>query len=135
MPVRTLDHAIAAPPGLDRRRQRFASLAWITAVCSYFLVVFGGIVRITGSGLGCGDDWPLCRGVPRDQAGGAGEPDLRCDSGHSGGRDGLASSPEQHASPSPHRHLIVGAALWMTLVLWAARARQHASQLDLRPGR
>jgi cytochrome c oxidase assembly protein subunit 15 len=24
--------------------------------------VFGGIVRITGSGLGCGDDWPRCHG-------------------------------------------------------------------------
>lgn len=62
MPVRTLDHVIAAPPGLDRTRQRFASLAWISAIYSYLLVVFGGIVRITGSGLGCGDDWPLCNG-------------------------------------------------------------------------
>ncbi|MFQ5690194.1 MAG: heme A synthase [Gemmatimonadota bacterium] len=29
---------------------------------TYSLVVLGGVVRITGSGLGCGDDWPLCHG-------------------------------------------------------------------------
>jgi heme A synthase len=62
MPVRTQDYIIATPPGLDQTRQRFASLAWVTAMFSYLLVVFGGIVRITGSGLGCGDDWPLCNG-------------------------------------------------------------------------
>ena len=25
-------------------------------------LVFGGIVRISGSGMGCGDHWPLCYG-------------------------------------------------------------------------
>jgi heme A synthase len=62
MPVYTQVHVVAVPPGLDRARQRFAGLAWLAAVYSYLLVVFGGIVRITGSGLGCGDDWPLCNG-------------------------------------------------------------------------
>lgn len=33
-----------------------------TALITYALIVIGGIVRITGSGLGCGDDWPLCNG-------------------------------------------------------------------------
>lgn len=49
----------------------------------------------------------------------------------------VAAAMVLHHLPSSMRvlHLIVGAALWMTLVLWAARARQHASQLDLRPGR
>ncbi len=46
----------------DAVRRRFARLAAFAAVYSYLLVVFGGIVRITGSGLGCGDDWPLCNG-------------------------------------------------------------------------
>lgn len=32
------------------------------AVATFALIVFGGIVRITGSGMGCGDDWPLCNG-------------------------------------------------------------------------
>lgn len=37
-------------------------LAAATVVVSYLLIVLGGIVRITGSGMGCGDDWPLCNG-------------------------------------------------------------------------
>jgi heme A synthase len=43
-----------------------------TAVATYLLIVMGGVVRVTGSGLGCGqkDQWPLCRGgllPPLDQ--------------------------------------------------------------------
>src|SRR5262247_2632643 len=26
------------------------------------LITLGGVVRITGSGMGCGDHWPLCDG-------------------------------------------------------------------------
>ncbi len=37
-------------------------LSVITAALAYALIVLGGVVRITGSGLGCGDDWPLCSG-------------------------------------------------------------------------
>jgi heme A synthase len=37
-------------------------LAAIATIVSYLLIVLGGIVRITGSGMGCGDDWPLCNG-------------------------------------------------------------------------
>lgn len=37
-------------------------LAAAGAIATYLLVVLGGIVRITGSGMGCGDDWPLCNG-------------------------------------------------------------------------
>jgi len=40
----------------------FTRLAWLTAVCTYLLIVLGAIVRITGSGMGCGDHWPLCNG-------------------------------------------------------------------------
>ena len=42
--------------------RRFARLAWAAAVSTYLLIVFGAIVRITGSGLGCGEHWPLCNG-------------------------------------------------------------------------
>jgi len=42
--------------------RRFTALAWSAAVCTYLLIILGGIVRITGSGLGCGDHWPLCNG-------------------------------------------------------------------------
>jgi len=46
----------------ERTLSRFAWLAFITAALTYALIVFGGVVRITGSGMGCGDDWPLCNG-------------------------------------------------------------------------
>src|SRR5437879_11257607 len=42
--------------------RRVTALAWSAAVCTYLLIILGGIVRITGSGLGCGDHWPLCNG-------------------------------------------------------------------------
>lgn len=40
--------------------RRLAGLALAGAIYTYILVVYGGIVRITGSGMGCGDDWPNC---------------------------------------------------------------------------
>jgi len=40
----------------------FSRLAWSAAACTYLLIILGGIVRITGSGMGCGDHWPLCNG-------------------------------------------------------------------------
>jgi heme A synthase len=40
--------------------RRFARLAWLAATCTYLLIILGAIVRITGSGLGCGEHWPLC---------------------------------------------------------------------------
>lgn len=42
--------------------RRFAALAWIAALGTYLLIVLGAVVRITGSGLGCGEHWPLCNG-------------------------------------------------------------------------
>ena len=41
----------------------FRALALATAVVTYALVVLGGVVRVSGSGLGC-PDWPLCHGRP-----------------------------------------------------------------------
>jgi len=37
-------------------------LAWISLVLGFAHIVFGAIVRITGSGMGCGDHWPRCHG-------------------------------------------------------------------------
>ena len=42
---------------------RFQKLTVTTAVITYLLVVMGAITRGTGSGMGCGTDWPLCHGV------------------------------------------------------------------------
>jgi heme A synthase len=40
----------------------FVTLAWVAAACAYLLIVLGAVVRISGSGMGCGDHWPLCNG-------------------------------------------------------------------------
>jgi len=37
-------------------------LAWTGAAFTFGLIVLGGVVRITGSGMGCGDHWPRCDG-------------------------------------------------------------------------
>src|SRR5580765_1398851 len=37
-------------------------LAWTGAALAFGLIVLGGVVRITGSGMGCGDHWPRCHG-------------------------------------------------------------------------
>src|SRR6266487_2230326 len=42
--------------------RRFRRLAWAAAACTYLLVVLGAVVRVTGSGLGCGEHWPRCHG-------------------------------------------------------------------------
>jgi heme A synthase len=65
MPLTTREPAGATSPAAvndPRIRRRFGRLAWIAAAYTFALILFGGIVRITGSGLGCGDDWPLCNG-------------------------------------------------------------------------
>jgi heme A synthase len=40
----------------------FWRLALITVLLTWGLIVVGGVVRVTESGLGCGNDWPLCKG-------------------------------------------------------------------------
>lgn len=39
----------------------FRGLTLATAISAFALVILGGVVRVTGSGLGC-PDWPLCHG-------------------------------------------------------------------------
>src|SRR5438128_6744439 len=41
----------------------FRRLAFLTASFAYLQIALGGVVRVTGSGLGC-PDWPLCHGRP-----------------------------------------------------------------------
>jgi len=40
----------------------YRRLAWTAAAIAWLLIVLGAVVRITGSGLGCGNHWPLCNG-------------------------------------------------------------------------
>ena len=37
-------------------------LAWLATAAAYVQIVLGQVVRISGSGLGCGPNWPLCNG-------------------------------------------------------------------------
>lgn len=56
---------------------RRLALAALGVACLH--VAFGVVVRVTGSGRGCGTDWPKCRGAwfpPLDR------PDLVIDLGH-----------------------------------------------------
>src|SRR3954452_10839528 len=48
--------------------RQFRRLADLTALVTFLLIIVGGIVRVSDSGLGCGpggsgtDGWPLCGG-------------------------------------------------------------------------
>ncbi len=53
----------AAPGGPPSRGFRRTAVAAV--ISTYLLVVAGGVVRVSGSGLGCGvtgQDWPVCHG-------------------------------------------------------------------------
>ncbi len=43
--------------------QLLRRLSAFALVLAFTQIVFGAIVRITGSGMGCGDHWPKCNGV------------------------------------------------------------------------
>ncbi len=42
---------------------RVKGLAFITIILTYILIVFGGYVASSESGMGCGPEWPLCNGL------------------------------------------------------------------------
>ena len=44
------------------RNEKFARFAWVTLAYTVAVVLWGAIVRATGSGAGCGESWPLCNG-------------------------------------------------------------------------
>jgi heme A synthase len=47
----------------NTRSKLFTPLALTTALMTLGLIVFGAVVRVTDSGLGCGNEWPLCDGT------------------------------------------------------------------------
>ncbi|MES1173696.1 MAG: COX15/CtaA family protein [Myxococcales bacterium] len=53
----------ALPAGDPRRRfGRFSRFAWALLGYTLLVILFGAVVRITGSGAGCGQHWPSCNG-------------------------------------------------------------------------
>lgn len=41
----------------------FRRFAWFTLAVNVVVIAWGGFVRATGSGAGCGQHWPMCNGV------------------------------------------------------------------------
>ncbi|HWB84051.1 MAG TPA: COX15/CtaA family protein [Bryobacteraceae bacterium] len=61
------DLAIFHPPGTEPPRVHasasgFARYAWGVLGFNLLVVLWGALVRATGSGAGCGNHWPLCNG-------------------------------------------------------------------------
>jgi len=49
--------------------RRYVQFAWGVVVANIIVIIWGAFVRATGSGAGCGDNWPLCNGevIPRPE--------------------------------------------------------------------
>jgi len=48
--------------GGNQRKNGFATYAWSALAYNVLVILWGTVVRATGSGAGCGDHWPLCEG-------------------------------------------------------------------------
>lgn len=44
------------------RVRAFVRYAWVALAMTVLVIVWGAVVRATGSGAGCGSHWPLCNG-------------------------------------------------------------------------
>src|SRR5919112_773292 len=59
---------VASGGDVERQLARFRRLVTATLVATFVLILIGGIVRVSDSGLGCGPagsgthGWPLCEG-------------------------------------------------------------------------
>lgn len=60
--VRSLEGSLTV-----RNPSRFATYAWAVVAYNLLVILWGGFVRATGSGAGCGAHWPVCNGqiIPR----------------------------------------------------------------------
>src|SRR5664279_6195716 len=57
-------HAVAAPiPAQRPVSDNLPRFAWALLAYNIAVILWGGLVRATGSGAGCGEHWPLCNGV------------------------------------------------------------------------
>jgi cytochrome c oxidase assembly protein subunit 15 len=63
MPATALPKQTAKTPSGSLKRFAWSVLAYFIAV-----ILWGAVVRATGSGAGCGDHWPLCNGTVMQHA-------------------------------------------------------------------
>lgn len=47
---------------MNHRSRALGVFAWAVVAYNILVILWGAIVRTTGSGAGCGDRWPLCNG-------------------------------------------------------------------------
>ena len=52
----------SSPARQGRGHGWLRNFALASVISTFALIVLGGVVRVTGSGLGCGGEWPLCDG-------------------------------------------------------------------------
>lgn len=54
----------------ERLQKWFTSFAFVILILNLLVILWGAVVRATGSGAGCGSHWPLCNGevVPLEPA-------------------------------------------------------------------
>lgn len=50
-------------PSNTGKSRGFARYAWFVLAYNLLVILWGSVVRATGSGAGCGERWPLCQGV------------------------------------------------------------------------
>lgn len=55
---------------MERKLKKFSRYAWFVVFYNVFVILWGTVVRATGSGAGCGNHWPKCNGeiIPRPEA-------------------------------------------------------------------
>ena len=111
-----IDHAASPDRSVVTRRSaesRSASaslrrFAWFVLVYNVIVILWGAVVRATGSGAGCGDQWPLCDGAA------------------------IPQSPQFHTMVEFTHRMMSGGALILILALlvwtWRATAKGHLAR-------
>ncbi|MGH9616022.1 MAG: COX15/CtaA family protein [Acidobacteriaceae bacterium] len=63
-------NAVAGPPssGQPHASSSLRRFAWFVLAYNILVILWGGVVRASGSGAGCGDQWPLCQGAAIPQS-------------------------------------------------------------------
>lgn len=98
-------HLTFDSPRVSLALRRFA---WSVLVYNVLVILWGGAVRATGSGAGCGDQWPLCNGAA------------------------IPQSPQFHTLVEFTHRLMSGGALVLILALlvwtWLATRKGHLAR-------
>jgi heme a synthase len=63
MTTKTIEIPAVALDGSSGGSRRLTAFAWGTLAFNVAVILWGAYVRFSGSGAGCGNQWPLCAGV------------------------------------------------------------------------